>query len=952
MSLPFLTGLANAAAFAENAVNASPQRLDTDVTFAWGSVVGGTLAVSGLLAEDRVSIESQGSGTGQIGFDGMQVTYGGIQIGSAIGGIGTNFVVTLNTSATAPGVEALIERLTFANVSDTPTATRDLTLNLVDANGVRASAGQVLAFTASTGSANPFNGLGFGFAAAPSFVDWDGDGDFDLVGGRFSGDLEAWRNTGTANAPIFTQALGPANPFNLIGYSRSGPSFVDWDGDGDFDLVLGFGQGSLPAWRNTGSATAPVFTAVTGGADPFDGIDVGFLSRPSFVDWDGDGDFDLVSGEWDGTLLAWRNTGSATAPVFTAVTGGANPFDGIDVGDDSAPNFVDWDGDGDFDLVLGETKGTLLAWRNTGSTTAPIFTAVTGSANPFNGIDVGGYSTPSFVDLDGDGDRDLVSGASDGKLLVWRNTPAPGPSPTITVTVTAQNDAPVVTSSAAASSAENATGVAYHAAGADPEGTTLTWSLGGIDAALFNITSAGAVSFKTAPNFEAPADTGANNIYNLTVTASDGALSSAARAVAITVTNVVEAGSTVGGPGNDTLQGTDGADTLEGMEGADSLDGGSGNDRLLGGDGADTLNGGTGHDRMFGGLGDDVYVVDALGDIVNETGAGGYDLVRAGISFTLANGFEALLLTGTALNGTGSDGGNALTGNALANLLSGLGGADALFGEAGADTLLGGVGADTLDGGSGADSLVGGANDDVYVIRDLLETVVEIAGGGNDEVRATVSVTLAAEVERLKLLGSAGLSGTGNAGANRMDGNSGANLFVGLDGNDTLNGAGGADTLQGGEGNDILNGQAGADLLFGGAGNDRLSAGGGGDTLIGGTGADRLSGFAGISDVFRWASVAEGQGDVVIGFEHLVDRLDFAVGGFGGLALGVLAGANFALNATGLAISAAGQPQFIYETDTGRLWWDADGAGGAASVAMMQFAGRPELTAADIVLIA
>ena len=377
-----------------------------------------------------------------------------------------------------------------------------------------------------------------------------------------------------------------------------------------------------------------------------------------------------------------------------------------------------------------------------------------------------------------------------------------------------------------------------------------------------------------------------------------------------------------------------------------------GDDRLLGGEGADTLNGSSGIDRMFGGLGDDTYIVETIGDIVNETGAGGVDTVRAAISFTLSNGFEALVLTGTALNGTGSSGGNTLTGNALANLLSGLGGADALFGGAGADTLLGGVGADTLDGGTGADRLEGGANDDVYIIRDLLETVVEIAGGGDDQVRATVSLTLAAEVERLKLIGSASLSGIGNAGANRIEGNAGANLFDGLDGNDTLNGAGGADTLRGGEGNDVLNGQTGADLLEGGAGNDRLSGGGGGDTLIGGAGADRLSGAAGFADVFRWASVAEGQGDVVIGFEHLVDRLEFTSAGFGGLALGGLAGANFASNTTGLANSAAGTPQFIYETNTGRLRWDADGGGVGIAQLMMQFAGRPELTSSDIVLIA
>ena len=114
-------------------------------------------------------------------------------------------------------------------------------------------------------------------------------------------------------------------------------------------------------------------------------------------------------------------------------------------------------------------------------------------------------------------------------------------SDTFVLTVTAVNDAPSITSGGSASFAENATGTVYTATGSDPEGTALTYTLGGTDAALFNINaSSGAVTFKASPNFEAPGDAGANNIYDITVTASDGSLSSAARAVAITVTDVSE----------------------------------------------------------------------------------------------------------------------------------------------------------------------------------------------------------------------------------------------------------------------------------------------------------------------------------------------------------------------------------------------------------------------------
>ena len=80
-----------------------------------------------------------------------------------------------------------------------------------------------------------------------------------------------------------------------------------------------------------------------------------------------------------------------------------------------------------------------------------------------------------------------------------------------------------VTSGSAATFAENATGTVYTAAATDPDaGTTLSYSLSGTDAALFNIdSSTGVVTFKSSPNFEAPANAGGDNVYDVTVTASE-----------------------------------------------------------------------------------------------------------------------------------------------------------------------------------------------------------------------------------------------------------------------------------------------------------------------------------------------------------------------------------------------------------------------------------------------
>jgi hypothetical protein len=136
---------------------------------------------------------------------------------------------------------------------------------------------------------------------------------------------------------------------------------------GDFELVVGEDSGVLHYMENTGTSTAPAFVQRTGSANLFDGIDVGSLSNPALGDIDGDGtlrpclsidklrphvfvsragDLDLVVGDWEGELGYVENTGTSTAPAFVQRAGSANPFDGIDVGKDSAPAVADFDGDG------------------------------------------------------------------------------------------------------------------------------------------------------------------------------------------------------------------------------------------------------------------------------------------------------------------------------------------------------------------------------------------------------------------------------------------------------------------------------------------------------------------------------------------------------------------------------------------------------------------------------
>ena len=364
----------------------------------------------------------------------------------------------------------------------------------------------------------------------------------------------------------------------------------------------------------------------------------------------------------------------------------------------------------------------------------------------------------------------------------------------------------------------------------------------------------------------------------------------------------------------DTLLGDTVANAFNGYGGDDSLSGWVGNDTLLAHDGADTLDGGKGSDSMVGGVGNDLYIVDAAGDTVVESPGGGIDTVQSSVSWTLGDEVEALVLTGRARNGTG---------NTLDNSITGSAGRNSLDGDAGADTLDGGDGSDTLDGGLGADSMAGGLGNDVYIVDDVGDVILELAGGGVDLVRTSIPIfTIAAELEELALL-AGGVNRTGNAANNVITGNTADNVLSGLGGRDELIGGTGNDTLQGDDGN---------------------------DTLEGGTGRDSLEGGAG-RDLFRWAQASHGR-DTIASYDAALDDLGLSAAGFGaGLVAGVaLTAAQFESNTTGLA--STGDVRFVFNTATKVLSFDADGSGaGAASTIVTLTALTGTLGVADVVIL-
>jgi Ca2+-binding RTX toxin-like protein len=230
-----------------------------------------------------------------------------------------------------------------------------------------------------------------------------------------------------------------------------------------------------------------------------------------------------------------------------------------------------------------------------------------------------------------------------------------------------------------------------------------------------------------------------------------------------------------------------GAAAINGVGNAsdNTITGNSANNTLTGGAGNDTLDGGLGNDTLLGGTGNDTYVVNVATDVVTELANEGTDTVLSAVTLTLGINVENLTLTGTsAISGTGNTLDNWLTGNGAIN------------------TLTGGAGNDTLDGGAGADKLVGGAGNDIYFVDNTADVTTELASEGTDTVNASVTWTLASNLENLNLLGTTAINGTGNTLDNVLTGNSAVNTLTGGAGNDTLDGAGGADVLVGGTGAD------------------------------------------------------------------------------------------------------------------------------------------------------
>jgi FG-GAP-like repeat len=239
--------------------------------------------------------------------------------------------------------------------------------------------------------ANPFDLCCRRFALG----DLDADGDLDAVVGDDNGHLHFRENPGRHR--VFSWRQSQRFRFADVD-SYAHPALADLDGDGDLDLLVGAGDGTLALFENVGTTRRAAFAGpVVGG---FGLLDVGQNASPAVGDLDGDGDVDVLVGRREGEVVLFENVGAPGAIAFAP----PRVVPELTVAWAAVPALVDADRDGDLDCFVGDANGDTSYFENAGTAAEPAFAA--GSLDPFGLSNVGDAALPLFADMDGDGDAD------------------------------------------------------------------------------------------------------------------------------------------------------------------------------------------------------------------------------------------------------------------------------------------------------------------------------------------------------------------------------------------------------------------------------------------------------------------------------------------------------------------------------------------------------------------
>ena len=269
-------------------------------------------------------------------------------------------------------------------------------------------------------------------------LDQDCDGDIDLLNGDILGENMLFLLNGGTPDSAFIVSQDSAFPVYDVPVNMQnlpGAYYLDLDSDGKKDLLVspyatvGEDFSNLHFYKNTTDNCTNVFDFVTPRLFSSETIDIGTGANATFFDVDNDGLKDIVAGNdlYFNTnpnlaysrLAYFRNTGSATQPAFSLVSDDWLGLSSI-TQYGLFPSFGDLDGDGDSDMLLGNADGSLLYFQNTAGAGNPCVFVL--AAPQYQGIDIGNNSTPQIVDVNRDGKNDLLIGERSGVMNYYENT--------------------------------------------------------------------------------------------------------------------------------------------------------------------------------------------------------------------------------------------------------------------------------------------------------------------------------------------------------------------------------------------------------------------------------------------------------------------------------------------------------------------------------------------------